>query len=179
MLRISILCWLMALTSTSCAESLAWQWLKKSINRQFPEVQQLTTDQLANWLQQEKALLLIDVRAVEEFAVSHLNGAYLHQNDRDTITHIKTFPVTIPIVLYCSVGMRSSKLAAQLQTMSTLEGYTFYNLQGSLFEWANQKRRLVRTVNTASGVTIQKTNQVHPYDFIWGQLLDKSLHAIE
>ena len=71
-----------------------------------------------------------------------------------------------PIVTYCSVGYRSSAVAERLEE----QGYTrVWNLEGSIFEWANQGLPVVRDG--------EEVSQVHPYNRRWGRLLDKQLRA--
>ena len=68
------------------------------------------------------------------------------------------------IVLYCSVGHRSSELAQFLMK----KGYTeVYNLEGSIFAWANEGRPVYRGN--------ERVKVVHPYDRTWGRLLKESL----
>jgi hypothetical protein len=43
------------------------------------------------------------------------------------------------------------------------------NLEGSIFQWANECRPVYRDA--------AEVQQVHPYDGIWGKLLDKDLRA--
>ena len=70
------------------------------------------------------------------------------------------------IVTYCSVGYRSAGVAQRLRAA----GFTqVYNLEGSLFRWANEGRPLYR------GDTL--VHQVHPYDRVWGTLLKEELRA--
>ena len=69
------------------------------------------------------------------------------------------------IVLYCSAGVRSCSAAASL-IRSGLENV--FNLQGSIFQWANERRPVIR-----DGKAV---NVVHPYDHRWGVLLDSELH---
>ena len=81
------------------------------------------------------------------------------------------------IVCYCSVGYRSSTLAQQLgeellkpkhqAIRSILE---LYNLEGSIFKWANEGKDLV----DSNG---EKTVVVHPYNFVWGKLLRHELRS--
>ena len=48
------------------------------------------------------------------------------------------------------------------------KGYTeVYNLEGSIFAWANEGRPVYRGK--------ERVQVVHPYDKIWGRLLKKSL----
>ena len=70
------------------------------------------------------------------------------------------------VVAYCSVGVRSSALAARLREVGIEE---VHNLQGSLFAWANEGRPVYR------GRT--RVAEVHPFDARWGALLDAGRHA--
>ena len=45
-----------------------------------------------------------------------------------------------------------------------------YNLEGSIFKWANEGRELVDCNNT-------KTPYCHPYSVIWGRLLEPNLRV--
>lgn len=69
------------------------------------------------------------------------------------------------IVVYCSVGYRSSRLARQLRTRGVKN---VFNLEGSLFKWANEGRPVYRGS--------ERVQEVHPFDEDWGELLDESLH---
>lgn len=139
--------------------SLAWLWLKNKIRRQFSHVKQLNTATLAHWLEnRDLKLQLIDTRKPEEYAVSHLPQAK-HIPDLETAR--KSLDPDIPIVAYCSVGYRSSRLAEQLQQL----GYNqVWNLEGSIFQWANEGRILIKNS--------QPTQNVHPYNQIWKWLLE-------
>jgi hypothetical protein len=44
-----------------------------------------------------------------------------------------------------------------------------YNLDGSIFQWANEGRPLYSGTNRVASV--------HPYDREWGRFLKKELHA--
>lgn len=139
--------------------SLAWRGVKGWVQGQFPSVESLTTAELAKRLERDNPPLLIDVRGEEEYAVSHLPGA-LHLPSQAAIA-TAGLPSNTPIVLYCSVGYRSARLAAALQAA----GYSnVKNLEGSIFEWYNQGRPLV-----ANGEPVRR---VHPYNRSWGLLLE-------
>ena len=104
-------------------------------------------------------VVLLDAREPKEFDVSHIPGAIYvgyHKFDRSRVADI---PKDRPIVVYCSVGYRSSKIGKKLQKM----GYTHVrNLYGSIFEWANQGLPL----EDSEGNPIQK---VHTYDRNWSR----------
>ena len=136
---------------------LAWHMVKPWIRRTFPEVRQISTAALAQQLTQE-APVLIDARQPEEYAVSHLPEAKRAQ----TVAAVEEMNIdkSQPMVVYCSIGYRSSRLAQQLEAV----GYSVANLEGSLFQWANEDRPLVKANH--------RTHQVHPYGPLWGLLLN-------
>ncbi|PSN20516.1 rhodanese-like domain-containing protein [filamentous cyanobacterium CCP5] len=145
---------------TKPLRSLAWGWVKRLVQKQFPGVASLSTADLAQQLAHGDPPLLIDVRGEEEYAVSHLPGA-LHLPSEAAIAQADIPPDT-PLVLYCSIGYRSARLAEKLQET----GYSkVKNLEGSIFEWYNQGRPVV-----ANGEPVQR---VHPYSFTWGLLLEE------
>lgn len=142
--------------------SLVWSYVKGLIRRKFPDVSTLSPTELATWLASDRPNpILIDVRQPAEYAVSHLPGArYLPTLAAIQQAHIGT---DAALVLYCSVGYRSARLASQLQA----NGFqNVMNLEGSLFAWANEGRLLV-----AGGEVV---DAVHPYNRTWGFLLDSS-----
>ena len=137
----------------------------KTITRQsFPTVRQISTHQLAEWMDNAKPdLLLVDVRGSEEFAVSQLHGA-INATTAESIAAVIREKKPATAVLYCSVGFRSSRLAEQLGR----EGITgVANLEGSIFQWANEERPLYQ------GQT--PVQQVHPYGKRWAGLLRPGL----
>lgn len=160
--------------------------MKQTIRARFPGVRQVSTSELAGWLQQPNKPLLLDARAPAEYAVSHLPNARLAATEEQALAILQAEPRDRLVVAYCSVGYRSSALAEQLQR----RGYTnVYNLEGSIFEWANEGRPLFRTrVATpslaGSGAKVepapqgeQPAKQVHPYDARWGVYLKREYRA--
>jgi rhodanese-related sulfurtransferase len=139
--------------------------LEARIRAEFPDVPQLSTAELAAWLADpvRPQPWLIDARSREEYKVSHLPGAI----PAATVAEVEEATGgdhARSLVLYCSVGYRSSALAARLQAA----GYTHvYNLEGSIFRWANEGRPVFRGGD--------QVRQVHPYDASWGRYLDRSL----
>jgi rhodanese-related sulfurtransferase len=154
--------------SGSCIsqEKLDWTSLKKQIRMQFPTVEHVSPQELSTWLSSSDSTkpILLDVREPDEFSVSHLRNAKLASSEKQAVDIIQALDTQQPVVVYCSVGYRSSKLAAKLQA----RGFqSVYNLEGSIFEWANQGYPLYRKGS--------KVNQVHPYNNRWGQLLKSEL----
>jgi rhodanese-related sulfurtransferase len=139
--------------------NLAWMVVKRLIQQKFPTVERISTGQLASWLASDlPPPVLIDARKPEEYAVSHLPGA--HHLPTLAAVQQSTVSAEAAIVVYCSVGYRSARLAQQLQDA----GYTHaMNLEGSIFEWHNQGQPLV--------VDGEPTNSIHSYNRTWGMLL--------
>jgi rhodanese-related sulfurtransferase len=148
----------MPTASLPLAKTLAWRLVKFLIRSRFPTVPSLSTQALAAWLEQETPPLLLDARKPAEYEVSHLPTAQLASPPPPLPpAHSQ------PIVVYCSVGYRSARLAHQLQQ----QGYSqVFNLEGSLFQWANEDRPLYR------GDRLVK--DVHPYNQRWGWFLNKT-----
>lgn len=147
--------------------SIAWAIVKDWIRRRFPDVQSVSTTALQTWLQEGMTKpLLLDVRTPAEYEVSHLPQARRAPDDPAALSQWSDVTPTTPIVAYCSVGYRSARLARQLQAM----GYeTVFNLEGSIFQWANEGKPVYQ-----GGKAVK---QVHPYDRLWGCLLEPSYRS--
>lgn len=150
-------------------KSLSWIAIRFLIQLKFPKVKQLSTTNLATWLAQNQSKpLLLDGRTTEEYAVSRIEGAKLAPVNLEDLRNWEGIDTAVPIVVYCSVGYRSAAKARKLQQM----GYqNVYNLEGSIFQWANEGRPVYQ------GSRLVK--QVHPYNNFWGQLLNQELHPEE
>jgi rhodanese-related sulfurtransferase len=141
-----------------------WQALRQEIRTRFPSVETISTAELAAWLQRAATVrpLLLDARAPAEFAVSHLPDAILASTAAGAAEIIQAHPHRVPVVVYCSVGYRSADMAARLQA----QGFTnILNLEGSIFQWANEGRPVFR------GTTAVRV--VHPFDEVWGRYLQR------
>jgi len=140
---------------------LDWQRVNRAIDEEYPTVRKLTTEQLFSMLSAGEHVVLVDVREPEEYDVSHIPGAVpapefqAERLDRATL-----------IVAYCSVGIRSAEYLVELQRKGF---HNLYNLQGSIFQWANNGFPL-----ESEG---RRATKVHPYNSRWGTLLRPELHA--
>lgn len=153
----------------SVLRSLALNLLKFFIRLSFPTVSQMTTEEFNGWLIDSKKPqpLLLDARSQTEYVVSHIKTAVRIDPVTLDLTALSTVSKDTPIVVYCSVGYRSAKVAQQLQK----KGFSqISNLSGGLFQWANEERPIFKDDE-------QPTQLVHPYDAIWGKLLKTSYHA--
>ena len=75
-------------------------------------------------------------------------------------TRAETLPPERPIVVYCSVGVRSSELARALQAVGRTN---VFNLDGAIFQWANEGRPLYAGSNVVT--TVHRDNRK------WGRFL--------
>jgi rhodanese-related sulfurtransferase len=157
-----------ALALTAVVYADRWDLIKRQIDRSFPEVPKITTAELAALMADSHALkpLLLDVRTQPEFAISHLAGAQHVEPKSDPATLKLPERKDTPIITYCSVGYRSAEFARSLRGA----GYTnVRNLEGSIFQWANEGRPL-----DPNGTSKQK---VHPYSRFWSGLVKKERRA--
>jgi rhodanese-related sulfurtransferase len=130
-------------------------------------VPQLTITQLQAALKQPEPIKLIDVRAPAEFAVSHLLGA-VSLTSSAQIAKAYGADKQQALVLYCSVGWRSAKIVSELQSL----GFTqVSNLEGSIFEWANEGLPVYQGR--------ERARTVHPFDATWKALLKPELRALQ
>ncbi|MCL4179699.1 MAG: rhodanese-like domain-containing protein [Verrucomicrobia bacterium] len=146
------------------------QRLMLDIRARFPSVRVVSTGDLEVRLNRSKKdrPWLFDVRAPEEYAVSHLLGATRVDKVEDAVKQIREGHPARAVVVYCSVGYRSADFAARLQSRGITN---IFNLEGSIFQWANEGRPVFR--GTAP------VQVVHPYDPEWGRLLRRELWSFE
>ncbi len=111
----------------------------------------------------QEEVYIFDAREQEEFDVSHIEGAkFLGYKDLNSEA-LEGVPKDAKLVLYCSVGYRSEKVAEKLKG----KGYTqVYNMYGSIFEWVNEGYPVV-------GPDGKPTRKVHTYNAKWGKWVDR------
>lgn len=153
---------------TGCSQEITWQAVQHMIATTYPDVPSISTDSLAQRLATDtwSRPVLLDARSPEEYAVSHLRGARRIDPNAKDYPALDSLARDTAIVVYCSVGYRSAGVTQALRT----QGFTnVVNLEGSLFQWANEGRPVYRGGRPVAAV--------HPYDSRWGRLLVDSLHA--
>lgn len=149
---------------------VSWESVDDKIRREFPSVKSVSTDQLRSRYEEAGEILplVIDVREVDEFGVSHLGDALNLETAQAIVNMVaqRGLGKETEIVVYCSVGYRSAAVAADLQEL----GFTrVFNLEHSLFDWANKGYPMI----DSSG----STDKVHPFNRAWSVPVDDSLHA--
>lgn len=148
------------------AEGFGWRLVNWKVRRDFPTIRRITPKETAAWLADDKRPppVLLDVRTKAEYEISHIHGAQRVEPGADA-NAIK-LPRDCPIVTYCSVGYRSGAFAKKLQDAGYIN---VQNMSGSIFQWANEGRPVERDGRRAE--------KVHPYDGLWGKLLNAPLRA--
>jgi len=111
----------------------------------------------------EEDVVLFDARPQSEFDISHIKGAKrigFRKMDKSVLEGVDKKE---PIVVYCSIGYRSEKIAEKLKKM----GYkNVYNLYGSIFEWVNQGNEVVDKDEKA-------TEKIHTYNRRWSKWVEE------
>ncbi len=141
--------------------------LKHVIGTWFPDVAWVDAETLSGWMNREPSErpVILDVRTKEEFDVSHLEGALRTDPDHPDIAALNLRAETT-VVVYCSVGARSAAIVDELVAAGFAK---VYNLEGGIFDWANEGRPIFRDG--------EPTDQVHPYGEPWGLYLKSELRA--
>ena len=136
--------------------------VRRLATRRFPDVHWIDPKGLAAWQADTKRVppVLLDARTVDEYAVSHLPGAFRMDPYRPLLRPLRGMPKDTAIVVYSTVGYRGARLVHWL----TGQGYNNATaLSGSIFAWANEGRPLEREGRPVT--------EVHPYDDSWKYLL--------
>lgn len=125
-------------------------------------VKEVSVSQLKNG---EKDIIYLDSRAKEEYEVSHIEDAIWVGYENPDFSRISSLDKDSKLVVYCSVGYRSEKLAEKLKA----KGFTnVSNLYGGIFEWKNQGYQVVDEKN-------EPTDSVHAYNKVWGIWLNNGV----
>lgn len=110
-------------------------------------------------LKQREDVTILDARPAEEYEVSHLKGATRVGFQDFDASSVKDLPRDKPVVIYCSVGYRSERIAEKLEKLGFRD---IYNLYGGIFEWYNLGEPVYDSKE-------EETQKVHPYDRNWGK----------
>ena len=113
-------------------------------------------------------ILLLDIREPEEYEVSRIPGAVRIDPGASAKTALAQIGDVTgkDIIVYCSVGRRSSLFAEREQaTLMKMGAASVSNLENGIFGWHNERREL----EDAGG----KTDVVHPYDAIWKRYVQR------
>lgn len=115
--------------------------------------------------QDETPLWILDTRELEEFEVSHIKNAQFVGYNNFSIKKVSELipDKSTPIIVYCSLGIRSENIGKKL----TKAGFTnVSNLYGGIFEWKNSGFKVYSLQNI-------ETEKVHAYSKAWSKWLKK------
>lgn len=143
----------------------------EKIVRNFEGVSHISAASLSDMAPKE--YVLFDVRESEEYDVSHINGAIWVDPDIDAEEFLELYGDRLKgkfVILYCSVGVRSSRIAEQIKAyQSSPTSTSIYNLEAGVFGWHNEKRPLVQLSEDGP----ISTEFIHPYNRWWGRMLNR------
>lgn len=117
------------------------------------QVPQISADSLKNI-----SSVILDTREKEEFEISHIKNAINVGYNDFSLDPLNAIEKDTTIIVYCSVGYRSSKIA---QILIDAGFKDVRNLNGGIFKWVNQNNEIVNHS--------VKTDSLHTYNKRWGR----------
>ena len=110
----------------------------------------------------QTSYIFLDSREKEEYNVSHIKNSIYVGDKEFNMDKINQIPKDTGIIVYCSVGVRSDKIAREIIDA----GYTnVHNMFGGIFEWINEGHPIFDS-------TGKSTQNVHAYSRLWGMFLN-------
>jgi len=132
-----------------------------TISKRFGQVNDISTDELETRQNNGETFLIVDTRREDEYAVSRLPGAkhlfFKSEDEKVDRFLVENVGGASGVVCYCSLGYRSSVMAEKIAAVTNLEDLKVYNLEGSIFKWANENKPL-------------EGQGVHPFSYFWALL---------
>lgn len=160
MKRILLICLLILWKVSLYGQETLEEVLNKYNHKKVPYI---AVAELKN-LQQKNKVVILDSRELDEFKVSHIEGAILVGYNHFRLSSLPdNVDKKTPIVVYCTLGVRSEVIANQLIE----NGYTdVKNLYGGISEWKNKDYIVIDS-------TQRMTENIHVYSKKWGKWLTK------
>jgi rhodanese-related sulfurtransferase len=142
--------------------------LERKVAQDHADVRALTAEQFEARLAENNDVVVFDVRDSVEYDVSRLPGAIRVEPGISASEFMRQHGAALTgktVLLYCSVGVRSSRLARRIDKAVRSAGAEgAYNLRGGVFSWHNTGRTLV----AADGAT----ENVHGFNRDWSRYID-------
>jgi rhodanese-related sulfurtransferase len=159
MKHFSILILLFLIAKSSLAQKSLDRLLEQYNTQSVPYI---SVEQL-RMFQMNDTITILDAREPEEFIVSHIESAInVGYNDFSLQEkQLQKLNKYIPIVVYCSVGIRSEQIAEKLKKAGFI---TVKNLYGGIFEWKNKGYPVFDS-------TGKETENVHAFSKHWSTYL--------
>lgn len=152
---------------TATTDNKALNKTHAKVSKSYEGVSHINADTLASM--DKESFLIFDVRERDEFDVSHIENSTWVKPSMEADEFYVVYGEQIKdktLVLYCSVGVRSSRLAEKLMTSRPAANNSpIYNLEKGIFGWHNESRPL--ELNSDS------TDFVHPYNRLWGRMVNR------
>ena len=105
----------------------------------------------------------LDARERNEYEISKIDGAVWVGYDDFDLQRVSGISKEEEVIVYCSIGYRSEKIAERLKE----EGYNnVKNLYGGIFSWVNNDKKVYDAIGL-------ETKKVHAYSRLWGVWLEK------
>jgi len=119
------------------------------------KIEQIDTDSLST-----QDVLLLDTREKNEYRVSRIKSAIWIGYNKFDLTRLDSIDRDAEIVVYCSVGYRSSLIGLLL----IKNGFrNVKNLYGGIFKWANDGHPLYNDTT--------QTIRIHTFNNQWGRFI--------
>lgn len=143
--------------------------MEARVDKNFANVRHMRVDELSRKIADGEPLVLADIREAAEFDVSRLSGAVRIDPSASAAAAVRALGAKVAgktVVLYCSVGQRSSVMARRAGSALRAAGARdVVNLRGGIFRWRNEELPVVDDLGA--------TMLVHPFGFGWGRLLER------
>lgn len=122
------------------------------------KIPKVDVDQAAR---EQHEVVFVDAREKNEYNVSHIKNAIFAGASNFDMSMLGEVNKSAPIIVYCSVGVRSDKATKKLLDA----GYTnVKNLFGGIFEWINEG-------NPVFNQQGKRVDSVHAFSPFWGQFV--------
>ena len=159
---------LLALWPSNAVGQLTLSVVEEAVASSF-DVAEITTHELETRMSSTDSTryVIFDSRAREEYDTGHLRSAMHVAPEASSAQFQKAHGAQLAdkhVVVYCSVGYRSSTFAKRIEKAAMEAGArSVANLRGGIFRWYNEQK----PVFDEHG----ETHSVHPFDKFWGKLL--------
>tara|TARA_R110002124_G_scaffold232718_1_gene397804 strand:+ start:169 stop:669 length:501 start_codon:yes stop_codon:yes gene_type:complete len=122
----------------------------------------ISVDEL-RMFQMNDTVTILDAREPEEFKISHIKSAINVGFNDFTLEEkqLQKLDKNIPVIVYCSVGIRSEEIAEKLKNAGFV---SVKNLYGGIFEWKNKGYPVIDSKG-------KQTENVHAFSKYWSKYL--------
>lgn len=153
-----ILLFLFLVTSVKLqAQDIQPEYKKMLDSLHFDDIPQITVQELKTI----SSAYILDTREENEYQISHLKKARHAGYIWFDMRKVYDIPLNATIVVYCSSGARSNKIAAKLIQYGYQQVFSLY---GGIFQWINEGNPVYRS----NGV---QTSEIHVFNADWSKWL--------